>query len=139
MITGNTWFEVPWRFFEAKRVAKWRERFQVDDYGCVPDDYPPVLAECHEGAWLVRCECRGAEYAWEEGLFWCFSCGNDSAGHRVRRSAFPLERAEIEALLMRRTLKRRTWLKEETVDDLIRQNEEHADELLPVLPARGGD
>jgi hypothetical protein len=141
VITGNSWFETAWRIWEAKKVDPWRARFQIADQGRVPATDPPVMAECYEGAWLIRCECGGAEYAWEEGLFWCFSCGNEAAGHRVRRSVFPPLRPEIEALLYRRTLKKRTWLKTETVDDLIRENEEHAAELLPVLPARieGGD
>ena len=136
MITANTWFERPWRVWEAKKIDPWRTRFQVADQGRVPATDPPVMAQCFEGAWLVRCECGGAEYAWEEGLFWCFSCGNETSGHKVRRSVFPPDREAIEAVLHRRRLKRRSWLIGETVDDLIRENEDHAAELLPALAAR---
>lgn len=138
MITANHWFEMPFRLWEANRIAAWRKKFKVADYGRVLDDDPPVMAQVYEGAWLVRCECGGAEYAWEEGLFWCFSCGNAGHGHRIRRSVFPKNRTAIEELLARRPLKKRGWLVGDTLTDLKRENKEHAGELLPAVAAREG-
>lgn len=133
MITANTWFKLTWRQWFKGKIIPQARRFKVT----IPErhaEVEPVVAHVTEGAWLVHCpDCKGCEYAWEEGLFFCLSCFNGKVGHKVRPSKFPEERKEIEELLKVRALLNRCWYHGETLDDLKRENEEHKDELL-VLP-----
>lgn len=88
----------------------------------------PVTAQVRQGAWMVLCpgpKCKGAELAWEEGLFLCLSCFNVAIGHRLRRSSFPAERRAIETILEPRPLPNRNWSLGETLADLERENVEH--------------
>jgi hypothetical protein len=66
-------------------------------------------------------------------------------GHKYRRLVFPKQRQEIEELLAVRPLANRNWNcprdkirlgRDETLDELQRENEEHAAELL--ITAEGG-
>lgn len=138
MITANTWFNLPWRAWLKGRILPQARRHQVS----IPEgiaDVEPAVAHIARGAWLVRCpDCRGAEYAWEEGEFFCMSCLNGKVGHKIRPSAFPPERKEIEALLMVRPLMNRNWYHDESLADLEKENEEHKDELLVKEPGEGG-
>lgn len=141
MITANTWFRMPWNAWKKGRLDKQAARFQVklrDE----PIDEEPVLAHVSRGAWLVRCPeegCRGVEYAWEEGNFVCCSCLNNGVGHRIRRAKFPEDRAEIEKLLERRPLLNRNWYPGETLDQLAKENDEHAGDLLPISEEGGNE
>lgn len=88
----------------------------------------PLRTEVRQGAWQVACPgpgCRGAELAWEEGLFMCLSCFNVGIDHLLRRSYFPTERREIEALLEPRLLPNRNWWRADSLADLERENAEH--------------
>jgi len=126
--------------FRRSLLRKLRERFEYPEAG-FDETTPPVEAFVNDGAWLVHCpadDCHGAEYAWEEGFYFCTSCKNSYLGHKYRRLVFPVDRARIEELLLRRPLKNRHWLPGETVADLERENEEHAAELLPIA-AEGGN
>ncbi len=148
LITANTWFGsmgtndrrvMTFDIFCRSHLRRIRVRFDIEE-GKVNKALPPVEAFVNDGAWLVYCpepECHGAEYAWEEGVFFCTSCKNSYMKHDYRRLVFPKDRARIEELLLRRPLKNRHWTPGETVADLERENEEHAAELLPVA-AEGG-
>ena len=139
MITANTWFKLTWLAWKRGRLNKQAARFQISLRD--PDGQEePIPAHVSKGAWLVHCpDCRGVEYAWEEGFFLCCSCLNSKAGHKIRQSAFPVERKEIEELLEVRPLLNRNFYPGETLDDLRRENEEHKDELLiPVNSSEGG-
>lgn len=140
MITANTWFKLKWEEWKRGRLDKQAARFQISLRE--PDSQEePIPAHISEGAWLVHCpekDCRGVEYAWEEGFFVCCSCLNSKVGHKIRRSAFPAERKEIEALLEVRPLLNRNWYPGETLDDLRRENEEHKDELLTAVNSSEG-
>ena len=148
LITANTWFAsmtrrpdtrtITWDFFRTQYLGRLRLKFHIKEAG-FDEELEPVPAFVNHGAWLVVCpKCRGAEYAWEEGFFFCCSCKNSYMGHKYRRLAFPKDRAKIEELLLCRPLKNRHWTPGETVADLARENEEHAAELLPVA-AEGGN
>ena len=89
---------------------------------------PPLLAQVRQGAWMVLCPapgCRGAELAWEEGLFMCMSCFNNHTQHRYLATAFPDGRREIEHILEPRPLLNRNWLHGEPLLDLALENMEH--------------
>jgi len=144
LITANSWFGPfkkspgPMTFDEWRKtnLARLRERFRYPETGFDGLSFP-VKAFVNKGNWLVICpQCGGAEYAWEEGWFFCCSCKNSYMGHKYRRLVFPEDRARIEELLIVRPLANRNWTLKETVEDLERENEEHAAELLPV--AEGG-
>ncbi len=132
LITANTWFETTFDQFRRVRLEKLRRRFRIKDAGF--DDLSfPVKAFVNHGAWLVLCpKCGGAEYAWEEGWFFCCSCKNSYMGHKYRPLVFPADRARIEELLVLRPLDNRNWNPKETVEDLDRENNEHAADLLPA-------
>ncbi len=146
LITANTWFAsmtrrpgtrtITWDFFRTQYLGRLRLKFHIKEAG-FDEEVEPVPAFVNHGAWLVVCpKCRGAEYAWEEGWFFCCSCKNSYMGHKYRRLVFPKARAKIEALLVRRPLDNRNWTPKETVKDLELENKLHAAELLPA--AEGG-
>ena len=136
LITANTWFGITFQEFRRVHLAKLRFRFRIPDAGFEEKSFP-VKAFVNKGNWLVVCpKCAGAEYAWEEGWFFCCSCKNSYMGHKYRRLVFPKDRARIEDLLVIRPLDNRNWTPNETVEDKERENKEHATELLPV--AEGG-
>lgn len=142
MITANSWFKLAWRaWLKGKIIPQARKMELTIPIDCGEIDEPPV-AHIARGAWLVRCpdpDCRGVEYAWEEGKFFCLSCYNGKWGHRIIPSVFPQDRKEIEELLKVRPLLNRNWYHDETLDDLKRQNKEHRDELLvPIDSSEGG-
>lgn len=93
-------------------------------------DSEPLKAYVNHGRWIVKCECGGAEKAWEEGLFMCLSCWNSGHKHQYRRVVFPKERARIEELLIKRPLINRNWSPGETLAQLKKENKEHKGELL---------
>lgn len=145
LITGNTWFaglvnrpvrSIPFELFRRGILARTFERFRIKEAGFDELSFP-VKAFVNKGAWLVLCpKCGGAEYAWEEGWFFCCSCKNSYMGHKYRRLVFPEERQAIEDLLAVRPLANRNWNLKDTVEDLERENKEHAVELLTA--AEGG-
>lgn len=93
-------------------------------------DDKPLQAEVNHGRWIVKCECGGADLAWEEGLFMCQSCWNGKHKHQYRKAVFPRWRQQIEELLSRRPLENRNWAPGETLAQLKRENQEHKEELL---------
>ena len=132
MITGNTWFNTSFAIFRIKHIIRSQRRFGIAPT-VIDNESPPVMAFVNHGAWLVRCPvpgCKGAEYVWEEGLYYCFSCHNSSVGHKIRRSLFPQERRDIEKLLEQRPLVNRNWYHVDTMADLQTENKEHAGELI---------
>lgn len=154
LITANTWFgsmsnrpdkKIHFHDFRQGLLHKLRRRFNIPETG-FDEELEPVPAFVNRGAWLVMCpKCNGAEYAWEQGYFFCCSCLNSYMGHKYRRLVFPNHWKEIEALLAVRPLENRHWNnphfkikmgRDETLGDLKRENEEHAVELLVV--AEGG-
>lgn len=137
MITANTWFKTEWKSWENGAIKRLCEKFQVP----VPKEFAsekPLTAECIRGAWIIRCpDCKGAEYAWEEGMFFCCSCLNNNVGHKLRRASFPPKRVVIDFLLQVRPLNNRNFKPGETIEQLESENKEHAAELLPIT-AEGG-
>ena len=93
-------------------------------------DAAPLQASINHGRWLVKCECNGAELAWEEGLFMCLSCFNAGHGHELRRAGFPVERRAIETLLERRAVENQNWQPEESLTFLEAENVAHKEVLL---------
>ena len=72
---------------------------------------------------IVDCpNCNNAEYAFEDGLFFCSVCNNSDIGGRTRMVKMPKDRTEIEGLLSVRPIKNRHWYPSETVEDLQGEN-----------------
>jgi hypothetical protein len=95
-------------------------------------DDSELPAFVNQGRWLVKCECGGAEFAWEEGLFMCQSCWNSAHKHNFRKSVFPKRRKQIEEMLEVRPLMNRNFLVTDTVEILQAENSEHKSDLLGV-------
>ena len=93
-------------------------------------DDESLKAYVNHGRWIVKCECGGAEKAWEEELFMCLSCCNSNHKHQYRKVIFPKERAKIEELLIKRPLINRNWILGESMAKLRQENKEHKEELL---------
>jgi hypothetical protein len=80
--------------------------------------------------WIAECpDCRAqgrtsAEYVWlATPLLFCTRCGNRDVGGRWRPVAVPVERAEIERLLLARPdPETRAWVPGETVAALAAEN-----------------
>ncbi len=112
----------------------------------------PVYARIEQGAWIADCECGGAQFVdADEPVYFCFGCGNRGNKFRVRPVIFPVQRNEIETLILARPVDElaglteleqaglakplafvdvdgqrkglsRNWLQDESVDDLKEQN-----------------
>jgi len=122
------WFEYGFDSFVNQLKAKMAKRYIKFDETI--SNTSTLQAYVNHGRWLVKCECGGAEYAWEEKLFMCQSCWNANHKHEFRKIKFPKERKQIEELLSKRPIVNRNWKPNETIEDLIRENKEHEKELL---------
>jgi len=132
MITANEFFKCSLTQYEKHPQKGIFGKFKARKLPLpitISDD-EPLMAYVNHGRWIVKCECGGAEKAWEEGLFMCQSCWNGKHKHQYRRAVFPEEREMIEELLLKRALPNRNWFLHETIADLERENEEHKEELL---------
>jgi len=91
---------------------------------------PSLAAFVSGGVWIVKCECGGAEFCdFEDPIFMCSSCWNESTGRQWRTVALPSPklREAIEGVLLERPVeKTRSWFLGETVADLVAQNEKRA-------------
>lgn len=130
LITANIWFEMDFLKFRRTRLLKAMMKHRLQDFG-VDSGLKPLVAIVNHGRWLVICpDCGGAEYAWEEKYMMCISCFNEGVGHKFRPAIFPVQREQIEELLILRPLSNRNWSLGETVADLRKENEEHSDKLI---------
>jgi len=91
---------------------------------------PPLKARINHGRWVVDCECKGAELAWDEGLFMCQSCWNDGHGNQLRRVEYPRNHSKIEAILLVRPIDNRNWYLGESLAKLEAENKAHKEELV---------
>lgn len=131
MITANQFFKINWETYRQMVImpAMAKQGISQANY----DEVSPALeAYVNHGRWIVKCECKGAEKAWEEGWFMCRSCLNAGYKHQYRQSVFPKERIGIEKLLTERPLLNRNWYPGETLSQLKAENREHTSELLEV-------
>lgn len=130
MITGDLQFGMPWEAFRLSTIIPAMGKKLIKEQGI--DDGIPLKAYVNRGRWAIKCECGGAEYAFEAGIFMCRSCWNSRHGHRYRRFTFPRSRKRIERLLIIRPLENRNWFSDEPVSHLEAENIEHKAELLEV-------
>lgn len=88
-------------------------------------DAPPAVANVNSGRWIVPCPfCAGAEYVnFDDLRFFCCECRNAAAGHHPLAVTLPVEREQIEALLLERPeMVQQNWLPPETLQDLTDEN-----------------
>ena len=90
-----------------------------------------VNALVNHGRWLAECPgaCGGALLVSEAfPYFVCIDCGSPENLRRFYLVAFPPEKAEIEAALLKRPartiVEAANWMPNESVDDLKRENAE---------------
>ena len=83
----------------------------------------------NHGRWIAQCPfCDGAEYVdFGRPTFWCCSCRNASVSQHLVPLIWPsaLNRAAIEAELMRRPLANRNWAWGEEIAGLQAENQAH--------------
>jgi len=75
------------------------------------------------GAWVVGCECGECVFYEPGKPFFCPNCLNAENGHRPRPVVMPVERSQIEVVLLQRpNPNNRNWLVGETVKQLNDEN-----------------
>ena len=131
MITANKFFKTNWEAYRLMVIMP-----AMAKHGLLQTIYDetslPMQAYVNHGRWVIKCECGGAEKAWEEGWFMCQSCFDAGHKHQYRRSVFPKDRLKIEKLLEIRPIPNRNWYPGETLSQLRAENREHKTELLEV-------
>lgn len=130
IVTGNIYFKRSWEIYKLTDIVPKMASAGLTDRGI--DMSYRLKAYINHGRWCVRCQCGGSEYAWEEGIFMCQSCWNETHGHRYGLVEFPAEREAIEQLLEVRRRVNRNWYPGETAFDLERENALHRADLLEV-------
>jgi len=121
--TGDTYFnEIAQEPISGNREAKYklqRERIKRLEVSAGQ----PLKARAEHARWIVDCpNCNSAEFAFEDGLFFCSLCQNSDIQGRTRRVTIPTERKQIEDTLSKRPIKNRHWYPYETVKDLENEN-----------------
>jgi len=129
MITANLHFSHSLEVHKHITILPLMGKHQLKPMGV---DGQPLKARVNHGRWIVDCECLGAEFAWEEGIFMCLSCFNASHKHQYRPVIFPKNRKAIELLLLPRPVPYRNWYPGESLAKLKAENEQHKAELLEV-------
>lgn len=129
IVTANIYSGMAWNEFMVKALVPRSFKRGINFVNSFVDD-KPLQAEVNQGRWIVKCECSGAEYAWEEGVFLCQSCWNSTHKHQLRKSVFPKQRKSIEEALDKRPLMNRNWSPGETLAQLRAENKDHKEELL---------
>ena len=83
----------------------------------------PLKARIEYAKFLVDCpNCNSAEFAFEDGLFYCSQCFNSDIQGKARRVIMPKQRKEIENILLKRPIKNRHWFPSEKLEDLEKEN-----------------
>ncbi len=130
MKTGNLHFGMSWEAYRLSVLVPAMGKRLLPQSGV--NDVAPVKARVNHGRWIVDCECKGAEFAFNEGLFICQSCYNAGHKHQYRRLIFPKARKAIEMVLIQRPEPNRNWSPGEPVAKLYAENTAHKTELLGV-------
>jgi hypothetical protein len=88
-----------------------------------------VMAYVNQSAWAAACPFCPNHQVVEPGQpFFCVNCMMQGNGFLAMAVSFPPNRAEIEAILLkRRSPNTRNWLLGETADDLRRENWTHGE------------
>jgi len=124
--TGDTYFrEIAKEPIAGSRSAK--EKLQRARIIALPIyDGKPLEARIDHSRWIVDCpNCNSAEFAFEDGLFFCSLCKNSDTQGKARKVKMPKDRKKIEVILGKRPIKNRHWTEPETVEDLEKENKLH--------------
>lgn len=130
MITGNLYFGMPWEAYKTLTIIPMMAKRLLPQSGI--SDALPLKARVNYGRWIVDCECNGASFAFDEGIFMCATCCNGQHKHQYRRFVFPKNRKDIEVILLQRPEPNRNWYPGETIAKLKAENEAHKAELLEM-------
>src|SRR3972149_130402 len=121
--TGNTYFnEISKEGVSGTRGSKLKlNRERIKNLEVYQDK--KLEARVEHSRWIVDCpNCNSAEFAFEDGLFFCSLCKNSDIQGKVRLAAMPIERKQIEDILSVRPIKNRHWYPNETLQDLANEN-----------------
>lgn len=132
LIDGQSMFNMPiqqyWRtvWWEVAR----RSGLHTPDPDRTSSENPSILHISH-GRLVATCpNCQQAEYVWRKGphVMVCANCGNADIKGRCRIVVMPKpgDLDKIEALLLERpNPANRNWYPEQSLADLVAENEEH--------------
>lgn len=118
--TGDTYFpEIIKQEISASGMAKDKleERRAIDKLK--RHGGKPLLARIEYARYIVDCpNCNGAEFAFEDKLFFCSQCQNSDIGGEARRVKMPNERKQIEEELGKRPIINRHWKPDKDVEEI---------------------
>lgn len=119
--TGDTYFKEIKRSKDSERIFISKKTISNDT---------PLKARVDHARYIVDCpNCKNAEFAFEDSLFYCSVCHNSDINGQSRRVAMPIYRKEIEHILGKRKTINRHWWPSETIDDLKNENIKHGLEV----------
>lgn len=126
----------PWRGLSYRQLLlKRRQDFEIEPVDLPADNRVngEVEAFVNSGRWMVECgDCYTAVLVDPDDLrFYCPGCATSGFWKRI---VMPMERGEIERLLLLRpgwqaNAPHRNWLPDETVQDLVQENLVHGVEV----------
>jgi len=121
--TGNIYFnEISKTNLSGRKLAtQFLQRNRVLNLPI--SDGKPLEARIEYSRYLVDCpNCNSAEFAFEDGLFYCSQCFNSDIQGKARRVIMPKQRKRIENILLKRPIKNRHWFPSEKLEDLEKEN-----------------
>ena len=121
--TGNIYFnEISKTNLSGRKLAThFLQRNRVLNLSV--SDGKPLEARIEYSRYLVDCpNCNSAEFAFEDGLFYCSQCFNSDIQGKSRKVTMPKQRKEIENILLKRPIKNRHWFPSEKLEDLEKEN-----------------
>lgn len=98
------------------------------EFNVPPKHNQPIFVMVNHGRWVATCPwCNSAQLAFtEDRWFLCSDCLNSACGGQSVEVKWPDDESEIEKILsLRPDVSTQNWVWGETVDGLIRENEEH--------------
>ena len=122
--TGDTYFnEIAKEGISGSAIANHKlQRDRIRGLGVYKGK--ALEARIEHARFLVDCpNCNSAEFAFEDGLFFCSLCKNSNIQGKARKVKMPIERKQIEDILSMRPIKNRHWHPSETLQDLAKENE----------------
>jgi hypothetical protein len=121
--TGEHYFKEIAKLLIAGRDPAIRELERARIIALPVAEGKPLDARVEHARWIVDCpNCNGAEFLFEDKLFYCQLCHNADVGGKTRKVKVHKDRKKIEELLAKRPIKNRHWYPNETVDDLEKEN-----------------
>jgi len=89
-----------------------------------------LRAKINHSRWIVSCpHCPNAEFLFTDKRFFCSECKNGAISGKLYKVVMPKNKLQIQTLLEPRPIPNRNWKYPETIEDLVKENELHIEEI----------